>query len=441
MPLPPGQAPGTPGPQGRGRRWALVATAALIIIALVGVGAWFTTRGGATAADDPTEVGGWPSNPQLRHTYTVELADNLFGGMPEVSGNVNDVYIGESGADMTTLSRHFNGDSSWETQVGLGDLWFIHDWDGKIVLETNSTPYGEQSQLVRINPADGSTIWSISADGSTNAETYEGRLYVLQYGDYEGETDELAEYDFESGTELKRLTGANYSFAESGFIAIDPDASTAQQIDLNLNPVGNPVPVETSGVQFYPWIVSDTPDGLIYYADDKAVGLGWDGTVSFECTISIDEPNSVHLHDESTLVASSYGSIEVLDLNGSQCTSRWTVTGDDNTLIYDYGGYPVKTTYDATGESVDFVNDTSVVEVLDWQTGETKLRGEGGVLFDRQGAMATMEGDAIVARKIDTGEELWRVAATQPSDFSIMNGMLVVITPVDGTATINVYAD
>lgn len=469
------------GPKRRRRVGAVAVVIALVLIPLAAVGTWLVLRddeptisNGTTSSTAPSTVPrtveptteapaptptldtpkvetppprDWPTDPRLRYSIDVGVTDNLFGGLPEVSGTADDLFIAEAGDVSTTLTHYVDGTAAWETEVGLGDVWSVDLWGDMVLVETNSQQYGEASELTRVDRDDGSILWSIQADSSTTSSYIDDRLFVLFHGDYAGDTDELAEVDVDSGEELKRITGANYYSGESGFLQIDAIDLTVQFIGLDLEPVGDPVTIEPSGVTSYPWVVRQLPDGVMYVADrtifggsSQVVGMSWDGEMLFECDITIVEPNNILLRGD-TIVVASFEAIEVFDVDGSGCTSRWHMQGTQDQLVSEYGIFPTVATYDTSGEYIDFVNDDSIVEVLDWQTGDVVATGEGDVFFRDEETMATMDGAALVARSIDSGDELWRIELPRQGDLKFTGDMIVVTTPGGTGATVDIYAD
>lgn len=439
----PQPAPAASQPAGRSN-WLIVAVAAAFLLIPLGVGAWYVMRD-----DNAIVAGSWPSDPELKYSFTAAVSGDDFERVP-VAGTPDSFYIAEVNGETSKVTRYVEGEAEWAAEVGLAEPSTLQLDDDVLLMQSTNDDYTE-SQLVRLDIDDGDVAWTVKGDGILNYRLDGDRLFVIVYAYGEQGEDEgakLFEYDLESGTELNRLAGREFTFTEGGFVSLDGIESTAQLLDLDFKPVGDPVDLEPSGVLFTPFVFSPTDDGWIYYSDRRTfggetsvVGVSTSGKQTFECSVNIEEPNNIFMHDETTLVLSSYNSIEVFDVDGTTCSSRWHTDSAERVGIRSYGPYPVRQTYIGVGEDIDYLLNDSDLEVLDWDSGDVIATGENDWVLNDEGQMITFKENILVAKQIDNGDELWQIAAPPRSEVRALDGTIVLTTKGRKTTTIDVYAD
>lgn len=415
----------------RRKTWWLVGAVTILVI---GGGIAFFAQG-----IGESESAAWPSNPELQHAFESRIGDDLVYEQPLVAGSVDDLYIVEPGDATGTVYHYVDGELAWETEIDYGQPWLTQADGDRFVVTTQSAERGRDTNIVRLDPETGETMWSIKAGSYAVGDFIDGRLFVDDGIAESGEPESIIEYDIETGTEINRLSGDRIVGRSGGFAVIDAGSSTVQYFDLDFQPADEPVRIEKAETDFYPWVVSRTKDGWLNYSEHQITALDEAGTTIFECQVSIDDTHGVFMSAEDEVIASSYESIEFFEIDGDRCSSRWAL--GDTERLREYREYVAVFDYPGEGDDVDVFGHDAVIDVLDRETGESLATAEDDVAFDSKGRMMTFDGEYLVVREIESGDELWRIEATDRSTFFAIGEMVVLINPDGDRASIEIYSD
>lgn len=451
---------------GRTSPW-MVAVAAIALLVPVAVGGWYVlgrAGAGTTNPSDPQQPGveqpdpdegdqqsdpeaterRWPTNPQLQHSFTIQLdPEDTYPVIP-IEGSVDDLFIGETNGATSRITRYVDGVATWQSDVGLNNTGYLY-LDDDILILNSATPDYDSDSIARLDPETGSKIWEVTSTRSIFFRFIEDRFFILERDFGPNEPDQvLSEYDLDSGTQLNRIEGPDFEILDDGFVLRDPIELTVQLLDLDFQPVGAAVAVEASGSPSYPIVATHYAGGWIYYAnrtisggDISIVGLSDTGDQLFTCPVSIEEAGQVELHDETTLVVSEYGAIEVLDFGANTCSPRWAREATDNGTIgtsHDYI-YVYTYHYDSNDEPID-----SDIDALDWNTGEVIASGTN-ILMINDDEMITYEGQSLVLKRLSDGEVQWSIPTPGETIVGASSDWLSITTESGATASVDIYAD
>lgn len=400
---------------------------------------WVVLGGDSDSADD------WPVEPQFQHSFESRIGRDGELEQPRIVGTADDLYIVEPGDDSGTVFHYVDGKLAWQTAIDFGSPWLTQTDGDRLIINTQKRPpeddegdFEGETNIVRLNPADGATMWSIKLGSYASGQFLDGRYYADTGYPEPDQPEVMIEYDVDTGAELKRLEGDRVFVTDDGFITVDIDQFTVQLHDLDFQPVGGAVRIEAAESQFYAWVVEHTEDGWFYYSEHRIVALTETGNIIYECPVSIDETQTMYFRGDNKIVASSFESIEVFQVDGTTCKSVWSITDVENA----WGQLPYVVVYDFPGEGEDaelFVHDAAI-DVLDWDTGKSVATGEDDAEFDAKGRMLTFEGNFLVVRDIESGDELWRVEGNAESIVVAKDEMVALINPEGDRGTVEVYS-
>lgn len=392
------------------------------------------------------------TTPPLRHRVAIGPPAR---GRPtaykgRIVGTPDALYTAVGDGASTIVSHFRDGKMAWSSTVGLANPGFVRLVGDRVLVSTYDLKSAVAfSEVDALDAESGRVVWSRRSSRLATVRS-EGNRWFFETGDdrWTG-FDSVIEFDPSTGVELNRfMSRIRLEGVTLGYAMYDQRDGTAQLVGFDLGPTGRTVSLAANGV----WYFDRDELGWIDATGAGAVGSSPEGDLQFRCVTTIGASDrdwdGFYRIDENTVAVMATDAIEVFDVSSGEGTSLWGLAAEsvglrDSDIDVDHhDAQLVCTTFptDPNG-TVERWGVGARVDVLDWRTGEVIATGTDQLILDDHGQTVTHEGDAVVARELGSGQELWRIPASPSAELSVLGSAILVITATGDTATLDVYSD
>ncbi|MFV0306484.1 MAG: hypothetical protein ACK5OX_01930 [Desertimonas sp.] len=392
----------------------------IAVVAIVGVA--FVWLGDSD--DDPQEAAGdWPPTDPT-HQRSIRIDQPVERPIDvRTTGGADELYVATPNGDETVVRRFDDGEESWEAAVD-GEVWTITT-EGDLLLVTADIGVTDGTEITMLD-TDGELLWSHRDENVAYGDLHEGRTFAISSGAV------VIELDSRAGDELDRLAVSAARFDPLEGIVADVSDGEVQRYDLDFEPVGRPIPIEESGVEFTPYVYR-VADGVVQYVTgDRLVEVGLDGREHFRCSISVADASSIGQDSEGLIAVRSYEAMSIVEPDGDGCHELWSAEGSFSYMVA--GDHVVNQQLDPDTYEV------IASELVEVRSGDTVLErdGEIGLVGD---AMLVADDGELRRETVPNGRVEWSIDTAEDARWVRLDDAIGIIALDGEMITIDLYAD